>query len=348
MNRHFDDQGFNDSGLTMRPSELFQRNCWISFEPVEGSLSVLADYIGPHKILWATDYPHPDGFFPGAPKLIADRPELSAATKRQILAGGALGFYGLKEAQAQERENAVSRRRRKDSIAEDGGARPGSVQGVPRVRPEGLQGRRHSGEDQGAHRPRDRADHPVSLVHRRPHEKGRDGRRLGRGDCRDDLRLHGHGRRGRVEPRRARAPVPAGAQGAQGLSAHTAAALDLDDLRSHIGRAQTATDVPHPGPANFLRLALGRPEPEYREGDSLPPAWLALYFLPRVAADALRPHGSPRATGVAAPGWPRAPPPAPRRARRAAPGRTPPRPRRGPAGAAAPPHVRRRARPAPR
>ncbi len=96
MDRHFDDQGFNDSGLSTRPSELFQRNCWISFEPVEGSLSVLADYIGPHKILWATDYPHPDGFFPGAPKLIADRPELSAETKRQILAGGAMGYYGLK------------------------------------------------------------------------------------------------------------------------------------------------------------------------------------------------------------------------------------------------------------
>src|SRR5467141_1048415 len=95
MDRHFDDEGFNDSGLSMRPTELFQRNCWISFEPVERSLSVLADFIGPHKILWATDYPHPDGFFPGAPKLIADRPELSAETKRQILAGGAKGFYKL-------------------------------------------------------------------------------------------------------------------------------------------------------------------------------------------------------------------------------------------------------------
>ena len=95
MDRHFDDEGFNDSGLSMRPSELFQRNCWISFEPVEGSLNVLADYIGPHKILWATDYPHPDGFFPGAPAMIADRPELSTETKRQILAGGAMQFYGL-------------------------------------------------------------------------------------------------------------------------------------------------------------------------------------------------------------------------------------------------------------
>jgi hypothetical protein len=33
MDRHFDDQGFNASGLKTRPSELFQRNCWISFEP---------------------------------------------------------------------------------------------------------------------------------------------------------------------------------------------------------------------------------------------------------------------------------------------------------------------------
>jgi len=95
MDRHFDDQGFNDSGLKTRPSELFRRNCWISFEPVEGSLGVLAEYIGPHKILWATDYPHPDGFFPGAPAMIANRTDLSAATKHQILAGGAQGFYGL-------------------------------------------------------------------------------------------------------------------------------------------------------------------------------------------------------------------------------------------------------------
>src|SRR6516225_5088394 len=50
MDRHFDDQGFNETAPTMRPSELFQRNCWISFEPVENSIAVLADYIGPHKI----------------------------------------------------------------------------------------------------------------------------------------------------------------------------------------------------------------------------------------------------------------------------------------------------------
>src|SRR5579863_6024215 len=96
MDRHFDDQGFNDSGLKNRPSELFQRQCWISFEPVEGSLKVLADYVGPNKIMWATDYPHPDGFFPGAPKMIQKQLEgLSPETRRGVMAGGAMGFYGL-------------------------------------------------------------------------------------------------------------------------------------------------------------------------------------------------------------------------------------------------------------
>ena len=57
----------------MRSAKMFKRNCWISFEPVEYSIDVLADYIAPHKIMWATDYPHQDGVFPGAPQMIRDQ-----------------------------------------------------------------------------------------------------------------------------------------------------------------------------------------------------------------------------------------------------------------------------------
>jgi 3-methylfumaryl-CoA hydratase len=81
----------------------------------------------------------------------------------------------------------------------------------------------------------------------------------------------------------------------------TTVAIDLDDLKTHVGRSQTTTDVLHPGPANLLRLALGRPEAELKEGDALPPAWLGLYFLPRLAAEALRPDGAPCDTGVVPP-----------------------------------------------
>jgi 3-methylfumaryl-CoA hydratase len=78
-------------------------------------------------------------------------------------------------------------------------------------------------------------------------------------------------------------------------------ALDLDSLRSHIGRRQVATDVAAAGPANLLRLTLGRPEPELRDGDPLPPGWQHLYFLPRFRGDELRPDGSPMDTGVVPP-----------------------------------------------
>ena len=95
MDRHFDDVGMNDSGLQLRPSEYFQRQCWIAFEPVERSLGALAELIGPEKILWATDYPHPDGFFPGAPRMIRNVPGLAPATADVILSAGARAFYRL-------------------------------------------------------------------------------------------------------------------------------------------------------------------------------------------------------------------------------------------------------------
>ena len=56
-------------------------------------LRVLADFIGPKKIMWATDYPHPDGFFPGAPAMIAAK--LPEPFRRQILTESALQFYKL-------------------------------------------------------------------------------------------------------------------------------------------------------------------------------------------------------------------------------------------------------------
>ena len=61
-----------------------------------------------------------------------------------------------------------------------------------------------------------RPDHPVPVVHRRPHEEGGARGRLRHRDRGDHLRRDGHGRRRRLEPRRSRAPVSAGAQGRAG------------------------------------------------------------------------------------------------------------------------------------
>jgi 3-methylfumaryl-CoA hydratase len=81
------------------------------------------------------------------------------------------------------------------------------------------------------------------------------------------------------------------------------AALDLDDLKRHVGEKATATDVVTAAQANLLRLAFGRPEPELGDGDALPPGWHVVYFTPRVATSELRPDGTPART-VAVPDMP--------------------------------------------
>ncbi|MBO9380603.1 amidohydrolase family protein [Sphingomonas histidinilytica] len=93
MDRHFDDVGMNDTGLTTRPSEIFQRQCYMSFEPVERSISVLAEYLGPNKLMIASDYPHGDGF-PNAIQSLRDlklKPDVEAA----LLSQGFKEWYGL-------------------------------------------------------------------------------------------------------------------------------------------------------------------------------------------------------------------------------------------------------------
>src|SRR3989442_7148117 len=57
--------------------------------------------------------------------------------------------------------------------------------------------------------------------------------------------------------------------------------LSLENLKQHVGRRATSTDVVTPGSANLLLLAFARPDPEFRDGDPLPPGWQILYFLPR-------------------------------------------------------------------
>jgi hypothetical protein len=68
---HFHDQGFNDSGPSTRPGDLFERNCGISFEPVEGA-SLYGRLYRPTQDHVATDYPHSDGFFPDAAWIIGE------------------------------------------------------------------------------------------------------------------------------------------------------------------------------------------------------------------------------------------------------------------------------------
>jgi len=62
----------------MKPSEYFRRQCYISFDPDESTLAftAMSPLVGADRVIWASDYPHPDAKFPGVVQ------DLTVATER--------------------------------------------------------------------------------------------------------------------------------------------------------------------------------------------------------------------------------------------------------------------------
>jgi predicted TIM-barrel fold metal-dependent hydrolase len=84
--------------LTMLPSEYFKRQCWISFDPDEAMMAVTAQspLVGADRIIWASDYPHPDAKFPGVTQELAEALEgLTPAQQQAITSESAMALYGI-------------------------------------------------------------------------------------------------------------------------------------------------------------------------------------------------------------------------------------------------------------
>jgi predicted TIM-barrel fold metal-dependent hydrolase len=81
--------------LSLLPSEYFRRQCWAGFEPEEWNIGACAEWLGADRILWASDYPHPE-FHPEVVKelleAIADLPDDS---QRRIAGQNAIDVYKL-------------------------------------------------------------------------------------------------------------------------------------------------------------------------------------------------------------------------------------------------------------
>jgi predicted TIM-barrel fold metal-dependent hydrolase len=84
----------------MKPSEYFRRQCWISFDPDESTLRMTAEspLVGADRIIWASDYPHPDAKIPGVVgELRRAMDGLPAGAQARILGLNAVELYGLPE-----------------------------------------------------------------------------------------------------------------------------------------------------------------------------------------------------------------------------------------------------------
>jgi predicted TIM-barrel fold metal-dependent hydrolase len=84
--------------LSMLPSEYMTRQCWISFDPDEAMLRFTAEspLVGADRIIWASDYPHPDAKFPGVTEELAEALDgLTFEQQRTITSETAIALYGI-------------------------------------------------------------------------------------------------------------------------------------------------------------------------------------------------------------------------------------------------------------
>jgi uncharacterized protein len=94
LDEHLESFGFDHGALTMRPSEYFRRQCFVSVEEVEPGLGVMLDAY-PESVVFASDYPHADGTFPGSTSGLLETDEFDGTAIRRVLRDNALRLYGL-------------------------------------------------------------------------------------------------------------------------------------------------------------------------------------------------------------------------------------------------------------
>lgn len=81
--------------LSMLPSEYFRRQCTMSFEPEEWNLAACARWLGADRVIWASDYPHPEYEEDVVDEVKRRVAELEPAEQERILGLNAVEVYDL-------------------------------------------------------------------------------------------------------------------------------------------------------------------------------------------------------------------------------------------------------------
>jgi predicted TIM-barrel fold metal-dependent hydrolase len=95
MDEQVEEFPLDGANLSMLPSEYFRRQCYVSFEVDEWNLADAARFLGADRILWASDYPHPE-YSEGVVARLAERlAGLDEASRRRIVGENAVDAYRL-------------------------------------------------------------------------------------------------------------------------------------------------------------------------------------------------------------------------------------------------------------
>ena len=87
------EEQFRDLELTMKPSDYWRRNCHATFQSDPAGLKLI-DRLGAENVMWASDFPHPDGVWPDSLETIREEfAEVSDAVRQKIICDNARGLY---------------------------------------------------------------------------------------------------------------------------------------------------------------------------------------------------------------------------------------------------------------
>lgn len=98
LDHHYEIYSWDVPWLDRPPSEIFRRQCWISFDADETTLAFTArsPLVGADRIVWASDFPHPDAKYPGTTAKLAENvAELTDDEQRKIAGLNAAELYRL-------------------------------------------------------------------------------------------------------------------------------------------------------------------------------------------------------------------------------------------------------------
>ncbi len=84
--------------LSLKPSEYFQRNCVISFDPGERTMGAMAELAGEDNLIWASDFPHSDAKYPGVVDELLEHTEaMEHESQRKIIGAKDERIYKIEE-----------------------------------------------------------------------------------------------------------------------------------------------------------------------------------------------------------------------------------------------------------
>ena len=98
-----------NTGLPLLPSEYWFRQCKATFQNERLAATVIP-MIGVDNVMWANDYPHPDGTWPASQQVFRDHlSTLNEADRHKVLYGTVASLYGFPQRVAQPLVGAAAR-----------------------------------------------------------------------------------------------------------------------------------------------------------------------------------------------------------------------------------------------